>query len=73
MVTIPPDSYKYTFQCDLPETLPTSIEGEIGYVRYVVAVHLDRPMWPDQIFEEAVTVIKPLYLNDDIHLQVYMI
>lgn len=40
------------------------MEGDIGYIRYVAEVVLDRPMWPNQKYERTFTVIKPLNLND---------
>lgn len=57
--TMKPGNYKYIFQCNLPTTLPTSLEGESGYIRYTACVYFDRIMWPDQIFEEPFTVINP--------------
>lgn len=62
--------YNYTFSCVLPVDLPTSVEGKIGFIRYSVIVNLDRPMWPDQEFEESFTVLKPVNLNDNISLRV---
>lgn len=47
----------------LPPELPTSVEGGIGYIRYMVRVVLDIPMWPDPEFEEPFTVIKAINLN----------
>lgn len=52
-----PGTYEYAFQCSLPTTLPTSFEGEFGFIRYTATVYLDRVMWPDQIFEEPITII----------------
>lgn len=60
-----PGTYEYGFQCDLPTTLPTSFEGEFGYIRYTATVCLDRVMWPDQIFEESITVINPVVKYDN--------
>lgn len=54
----------------LPISLPTSVEGNIGYIRYSVAVHIDKPLWPHQRFQEYFTVIKALNLNDEINLRV---
>ncbi|KAG4069557.1 hypothetical protein HA402_006923 [Bradysia odoriphaga] len=68
-VIVQPGEYNYTFSCALPAALPTSVEGDTGFIRYSVIVNLDRPMWPDQEFEEFFTVLKPLNLNDDISLR----
>lgn len=59
-----PGVYNYTFQCNLPIGLPTSVEGIHGHIRYSATVTLIRPMWTDQEFEEGFTVIKPVDLND---------
>lgn len=66
-----PSEYNYTFSCMLPADLPTSVEGKIGYIRYSVLVHMDRPLWSDRRFEECFTVLKALNLNDEIVLRVY--
>lgn len=67
---IQPGTYGYAFRCQLPEGLPTSLEGEYGHIRYTARVNLDRPMWPDQEYESAFTVIKPINLNLDPSLRV---
>lgn len=69
-VVVPPGEYNYTFRCMLPAALPTSVEGDKGYIRYSVIVNLDRPMWPDQEFEESLTVLKALNLNENLALRV---
>lgn len=58
-----PGTYNYAFQCNLPIGLPTSVEGDHGYIRYSVILTLDRPLWSDQDFKEQFTVINPLNLN----------
>ncbi|KAJ6636592.1 Arrestin domain-containing protein 3 [Pseudolycoriella hygida] len=68
-VVVQPGEYIYTFSCALPVDLPTSVEGDTGHIRYCVIVNLDRPMWPDQEFEECFTVLKPVNLNDNIALR----
>lgn len=66
-----PGEYKYDYQMRLPVGLPTSIEAQIGYIRYGLQVVLDRPRFlPDQKFAEQFTVIKPLNLNNDTTLRV---
>lgn len=67
---IEPGTYIYTFQCLLPMGLPTSFEGPYGHIRYSAIVTLDRPRWPDQVYEQDFTVIKPLNLNNDVTLRV---
>lgn len=65
-----PGTYNHTFQCMLPAGLPTSVEGEIGHIRYTTEVVLDIPMWPDKEFKEPFTVIKAINLNADPALRV---
>lgn len=62
-IRLMPGTYNYTFQCMLPSNLPTSVEGEIGYIRYTARVVVDIPMWPDDKFEVPFTVIKAINLN----------
>lgn len=70
-MNLKPATYNYPFICELPFDLPTSLEGNHGHVRYTVSVILDRPMWPDQKFEEPFTVIRPVDLNEHMELKVY--
>lgn len=65
-----PGEYNYNFQVQLPMGIPTSLEAQIGHIRYGLQVVLARPLWPDQKFEKTFTVIKPLNLNHDITLRV---
>lgn len=69
-ITLMPDVYKYTFSCQLPEDLPTSLEGTFGSIRYVAIVTINVPIWPDKIFEKPFTVIKPVNLNEMFELKV---
>lgn len=65
-----PGEYRYDFEIQLPLGLPTSLEAQVGYIRYGLQVVMDRPLWPSQKFEETFTVIKPLNLNNDMTLRV---
>lgn len=69
-MTVQAGNYNYDFHCNLPAGLPTSLEADIGYIRYMARVVLDIPMWPDTEFNEVFTVIKPLNLNYDPTLRV---
>lgn len=60
----------YNFQFRLPAGLPSSFEGEFGHIRYIATVVLDIPRWPDDVFQQPFTVIKPLDLNGDPELRV---
>lgn len=58
-----PGTYTFPISCELPSTLPTSFEGEFGYIRYTIKVALDRP-WrvnPEHIM--AFTVLEHIDLN----------
>lgn len=56
-------THSYPFTCALPPTLPSSFEGEWGFVRYTIKVTLDRPWKFDQDIKMAFTVISPVDLN----------
>ncbi|XP_050070040.1 arrestin domain-containing protein 3-like [Anopheles maculipalpis] len=60
---LPAGQHCYPFTCALPPTLPSSFEGEWGFVRYTVKVTLDRPWKFDQDIKMAFTVISPVDLN----------
>uniref|UniRef100_A0A1Q3FC19 Putative arrestin domain protein n=1 Tax=Culex tarsalis TaxID=7177 RepID=A0A1Q3FC19_CULTA len=58
-------SHTFPFTCALPPTLPSSFEGEWGFVRYTIKVTLDRPWKFDQDLKMAFTVISPVDLNQN--------
>ncbi|KAJ6641677.1 Arrestin domain-containing protein 17, partial [Pseudolycoriella hygida] len=51
-IRLTPGFYKYTFQCPLPEKLPSSLEYKCGYIRYKATAVLDSIE-----FEKPFTVI----------------
>lgn len=65
-----PDEYVYTFSCQLPDDLPTSLVGSFGSIRYSAVVTINVPLWPDKTFEEDFTVIKTVNLNEMFELKV---
>lgn len=67
---VPPGQYQYGFHCKLSEILPTSLEGDVGYIRYQARVVLEIALCPDEEFVETFTVIKPLNLNKNSMLRV---
>ncbi|KAJ2949368.1 hypothetical protein O0L34_g15281 [Tuta absoluta] len=74
-IEIPAGKHTYNFTCNLPPVLPSSFEGQHGYVRYTIKVTLDRPWKFDQETKMAFTVINALDLNlnpsykEPIHMQ----
>lgn len=69
-ITLPPGSYHYPFQHNLPLELPTSFESEFGYIRYHIRAVLAVSTQPDEEFDEPFTVIKTVDLNADPTLRV---
>lgn len=62
-VVLPPNTYSYPFCTGVPIGAPSSYEGEIGRVRYVVSAHVDRPWAFDMKANAVITVLNPLDLN----------
>lgn len=58
-----PGTYNYTFEFKLPNNVPSSIEGDCGWIQYAVNVVVDISIWADQKFEQTFTVIQPINLN----------
>lgn len=69
-ITLKPDVYKYSFKCQLPDELPTSMEGTFGSIRYAAIVTINVPIWPDKVFEKGFTVVKAVNLNEMFELKV---
>ncbi|XP_026741455.1 arrestin domain-containing protein 17 [Trichoplusia ni] len=74
-IEIPSGKQVYNFTCTLPPVLPSSFEGQYGYIRYTVKVTLDRPWKFDQETKMAFTVLNAFDLNlnpsykEPIHIQ----
>lgn len=58
-----PGTYTFPISCDLPSTLPTSFEGEFGYIRYTIKVALDRAWRENPEHKMAFTVLENIDLN----------
>uniref|UniRef100_A0A182WMM8 Arrestin_C domain-containing protein n=1 Tax=Anopheles minimus TaxID=112268 RepID=A0A182WMM8_9DIPT len=62
-IVMEPGRQIYKFALQLPNTLPTSFEGDYGYIRYTVRVVFERPWKFDQSYKIAFTVVNTLNLN----------
>ncbi|XP_041372265.1 arrestin domain-containing protein 3-like [Gigantopelta aegis] len=60
---LPPGQYTYPFQIELPYNLPSSFEGQFGFVRYWVVVNIEKPWNTDYSVKKVFTVICPVDLN----------
>ena len=61
----PAGVHPYNFNFNLPQGLPSSFEGEYGYVRYECYAKIDRPWKFDHSTRVAFTVISHLDLNQE--------
>ncbi|XP_016970858.1 arrestin domain-containing protein 3 [Drosophila rhopaloa] len=62
-VVIEPGTSTYRFACQLPITCPSSFEGTLGKIRYLVNVRFVRPWKFDHNFNRCFTVLKVMDLN----------
>ncbi|XP_058448785.1 arrestin domain-containing protein 4-like [Malaya genurostris] len=62
---IAPGTHVFKFSCALPDTLPTSFEGQYGHIRYTVTVCVERPSKQNTVYREAITVLQQVNLNND--------
>ena len=56
-------THRYPFRFSLPSNVPSSYEGEYGYVRYTAEAKMDRPWKFDHVTCSAFTVISLVDLN----------
>lgn len=59
-----PDIYSYRFQCVIPPSVPTSVEGSIGHIRYSACLTIDIPMFQSKEFQQTFYVLKTIDLNN---------
>lgn len=64
-IVVAPGDYQYTFDCNIPDECPTSVEDDTGFIRYSITVFIDEDDDRKKEFVESFTVLKPLDLNDD--------
>lgn len=56
-------TYTFGFECQLPETLPASLEASHGYIRYHIAACLDTPWRSEKRSRLEFKVVR----NDDLN------
>lgn len=61
--TLPEGSHTFPFRYSLPNSCPTSFEGEFGSVRYVCRAFIDIPWKTDYVAKRAFTVVRTYDLN----------
>lgn len=59
-----PGTYSYRFQCVIPPSVPTSVEGSIGHIRYSACLNIDIPMFQSKEFQQTFYVLKAIDLNN---------
>lgn len=57
-------THEFPFQFKIPTQLPSSYEGEYGYIRYTVTVTVEMPKNPRKEFEKRITILRLTDLND---------
>ncbi|XP_059470737.1 arrestin domain-containing protein 17-like [Neocloeon triangulifer] len=66
--TLEPGEYSFPFYYTLPKNLPSSFEGDFGFIRYTLKAVMERPWKFDHKAKVLFTVICPLDLNSFPHL-----
>lgn len=59
-----PGIYSYRFQCVIPPSIPSSVEGSIGHIRYSACLTIDIPMFQSKEFRQHFVVLKQIDLNN---------
>uniref|UniRef100_A0A182PSY8 Arrestin_C domain-containing protein n=1 Tax=Anopheles epiroticus TaxID=199890 RepID=A0A182PSY8_9DIPT len=62
-IVMEPGRQIYRFDLQLPDVLPTSFEGDYGYIRYTARVVFERPWKFNLTYKIAFTVVNQLNLN----------
>ncbi|XP_052866712.1 arrestin domain-containing protein 3-like [Anopheles cruzii] len=62
-IQLPSGALRYKFDFQIPPTVPTSMEGKYGHVRYLLQVTLERPWKFDHNFQKPFTVVCLADLN----------
>ena len=67
---MPAGIHEVPFSYTLPKTLPTSFEGDFGFVRYTCKAICERPWDFDIITRSAFTVIGIEDVNEDTEVRI---
>ncbi|XP_055306083.1 arrestin domain-containing protein 15-like [Sitodiplosis mosellana] len=57
-------THEFPFQFKIPTQLPSSYEGEYGFIRYMVTVSVDIPKIPRKEFEKRIIILRLTDLKD---------
>ena len=60
---LPAGRYSYPFQYQLPPSLPSSFEGDHGYIRYWVRATVEKGRELISVTKKPFSVVSPLDLN----------
>lgn len=57
-------THEFPFQFKIPQQLPSSYEGEYGFIRYTVIVSIERPSKSHKEFDKRITILRLTDLKD---------
>lgn len=60
---LPVGEIRFPFSFVLPVNIPPTFEGNIGFIRYLIKVKIDRPWRIDNVYKQAFTVTPHFDLN----------
>lgn len=69
-MTLPGGQYDYNFSFLLPENLPSTYDGEYGYIVYTITAKANRPWKFDYVSDVVIIVQSPIDLNKFTHIRV---
>lgn len=57
-------THEFRFRFRIPSKLPSSYEGEYGFIRYTVTVLIEIPKLPNIEYEKRITILRLTNLHD---------
>lgn len=57
-------THEFPYHFKIPAQLPSSYEGEYGFIRYTVTVSIEIPKHPRKEFEKRITILRLTDLKD---------